>query len=185
MSRDIIQDTKSRMHAALEHLKEEYKGLRAGRASPSLLEPITVEVYGSQMKIKELATITVPEPRQVVITPFDGTNAGPISKAIEKSNLGLRASVEGKAVRVVFPELTQERRKDLIIQCHKKREECKVSIRNVRQDQNKLLKEHKSDGTIPEDDYKRLEKQIQELTDENCKHADDLCTTKEKEVSTV
>ena len=140
MAQDLIQDTKSRMHATIEHLKEEYKGLRAGRASPAILEPITVEAYGSQMKLKELATITVPEPKQLLITPFDGANAGPISKAIQKANLGLTPIIEGKTVRVVFPDLTQDRRKDLINQCHKKREDCKISIRKVRQDQNELLK---------------------------------------------
>jgi ribosome recycling factor len=185
MAQDIIKDTKSRMDANLEHLKEEYRGIRAGRASPGILEPLTVEVYGSQMKLKELATITVPEPKQILITPFDGANAGPISKAIEKSDLGLRSAVEGKTVRVFFPDLTQERRKDLINQCHKKKEDCKISIRNVRRDQNEELKKQKSDGIIPEDDYKHLEKEIQKLTDNACKEVDVLCTSKEKEISTV
>ena len=182
MAQDIIEETKSRMHSNLEHLKEEYRGIRAGRASPAILEPITVEVYGTQMKLKELATITVPEPKQLVITPFDGANAGIISKGIEKSNLGLRPIIEGKTVRIVFPDLTQDRRKELITQCHKKREECKVSIRNVRRDQNEHLKKQKD---IPEDDHKRLEKQIQEFTDKACKDVDDLCATKEKEIATV
>lgn len=182
MSHEIIEQTKSRMQANLDHLKEEYRGIRAGRASPAILEPITVEVYGSQMKLKELATITVPEPKQLLITPFDGSNAGLIVKAIDKANLGVRAFLEGKAVRVVFPDLTQERRKELIAQAHKKREECKVSIRNVRRDENERLKKMKD---IPEDDQKRLEKQIQEHTDKSCKDADDLCATKEKEIATV
>lgn len=185
MSQHIINDTKSRMDANLDHLKEEYRGIRAGRASPSILEPLTIEVYGSQMKLKEIATLSVPEPKQVLITPFDGSNAGPISKAIEKSDLGLRSAVEGKAVRVFFPDLTQERRKNLIDQCHKRREDCKISIRNVRRDKNEELKQGKSNGLIPEDDYKHLEKEIQKLTDNACKEADTLCATKEKEISTV
>ncbi|MBS0654275.1 MAG: ribosome recycling factor [Verrucomicrobia bacterium] len=182
MSHEIIEETKSRMHANLEHLKEEYRGIRAGRASPAILETVVVEAYGSQMKLKELATITSPEPKQLVITPFDTANVGLIFKGIEKANLGVRASVEGKTVRVVFPDLTQERRKDLVTQCHKKREECKISIRNVRRDQNEHLKKQKD---IPEDDQKRLEKQIQDLTDKACKDADDLCAAKEKEITTI
>lgn len=182
---DILQDTKNKMQHALEHFKEELRGLRAGRANPGLLEPVMVEVYGAQMKLKEVATITSPEARQLVINPFDATNVQHISRAIDKANLGVRAVVEGKTVRVMFPELTADRRKDLIGQAHKKREECKISVRNIRRDANELVKKSKSGGTITEDDVKRLEKQIQELTDKSCKDADDLCTTKEKEISTI
>ncbi len=182
---DILQDTKQRMQQALDHFKEELRGLRAGRANPGLLEPVTVEVYGAQMKLKEIATITSPEPRQLVINPFDAQNVQHIAKSIDKANLGVRAVVEGKTVRVMFPELTQDRRKDLIGQAHKKREECKVTIRNMRRDSNELVKKAKSGGIITEDDVKRLEKQIQELTDKSCKDADDLTVAKEKEISTV
>jgi len=182
---DIIADTKTKMNAAHEHLKQELKSLRAGRASPALIEPLSIEVYGSQMKIKDVATIAQPEPRQLLITPFDGQNAQPIVNAIQKSNLGLSPRLEGKAVRVIFPELDANRRKDLINQCHKKKEECKISIRNIRRDQNELLKKLKSAGTLPEDDVKRLEKQIQELTDKSCLEADAASTAKEKEIATV
>jgi ribosome recycling factor len=182
---DIIEATKNQMQAALDHLKEELRGLRAGRANPALLEPVTVEAYGAQMKLKEVATITSPEPRQLIINPFDAANAGLIAKAIDKANLGVRASVEGKTVRVTFPELTAERRKEIINQAYKKREECKVSVRNVRRDANELVKKQKQGGTITEDDVKRLEKQIQDLTDKFCKDADDSCAAKEKEISTI
>ncbi len=182
---DILQDTKQRMQQALDHFKEELRGLRAGRANPALLEPVTVEVYGAQMKLKEIATITSPEPRQLVINPYDVQNVQHIAKSIDKANLGVRAVVEGKTVRVMFPELTQDRRKDLIGQAHKKREECKVTIRNARRDSNELVKKAKAGGTITEDDVKRLEKQIQEHTDKACKDADDLTAAKEKEISTV
>ncbi|MCE5293685.1 MAG: ribosome recycling factor [Chlamydiales bacterium] len=182
---DILQDTKNRMQQALDHFREDLKGLRAGRASPNLLEPVMVEVYGSQMKLKELATITAAEARQLVINPFDATNAQAIARAIDKANLGVRAVVEAKSVRVMFPELTSERRKDLISQAHKKREDCKVTIRTVRRDANELVKKAKSTSVITEDDVKRLEKQIQELTDKSCKDADDLSQSKEKEISTI
>jgi ribosome recycling factor len=182
---DILQDTKNRMQQALDHYKEELRGLRAGRANPALLEPVTVDVYGSEMKLKEVATITSPEPRQLVINPFDIQNVQHIARAIDKANLGVRAVVEGKTVRVMFPELTQDRRKDLIAQAHKKREDCKITIRNMRRDANELVKKAKSGSVITEDDVKRLEKQIQELTDKACKDADDLSATKEKEISTI
>lgn len=173
------------MTTVLEHLKEELKGLRAGRANPSLIEPVMVEVYGAQMRLKEVATITSPEPRQLVVNPFDVSNTPHIAKSIDKANLGVRAVVEGKTIRVMFPELTAERRKDLIAQAHKKKEESKVSIRNIRRDANEAAKKLKANGDITEDDLKRLEKQIQELTDKSCKDADDLSVAKEKEISTI
>ena len=185
MADDIINETKKRMNVQLEHLKEELRGLRAGRASPALLEPIMCDVYGSQMRIKELATITAPEPRQLVVSPFDTTNAAHIAKAIEKANLGLRAILEGKSVRVNLPELTQDRRKELIAQCHDKREKCKIAIRTVRRDMNETAKKQKAASIITEDDLKRLEKQVQDLTDKSCKDADDIAAAKEKEISTV
>lgn len=185
MTNDILSETKKRMSIQLDHLKDELRGLRAGRASPALLEPVMVDVYGSQMRIKELGTISSPEPRQLVISPFDTTNAGHIAKAIEKANLGLRAILEGKTVRINLPELTQERRKELVSQCHDRREKCKVAIRNVRRDQNEDAKKKKTASIITEDDLKKIEKQIQELTDKSCKEADDICAAKEKEISTV
>lgn len=182
---DILQDTKNKMQQTLDHFKEDLRGLRAGRASPSLLEPVMVEVYGSNMKLKEVATIQAAEARQLVVSPFDVSNLQHIARGIDKANLGVRAVVEGKAVRVMFPELTADRRKDLISQAHKKREDCKITIRNIRREANELVKKAKSGGTITEDDVKRLEKQIQEQTDKSCKDADDLSAVKEKEISTI
>ena len=185
MTDDVLQQTKTRMQAAIDHLKQELKGIRAGRASPALLEGILVEAYGAQMKIKELGTITAPEPRQLHIIPFDGQNAKAIASGIDKANLGVRAVLEGKAVRVMFPELNEERRKELIGQCHKKREDCKVAVRGIRRDQNEIVKKQKSSSQITEDDLKRFEKHIQELTDKFCKEADDASLAKEKEISTI
>lgn len=182
---DIVQETKNRMTAVLDHLKEELRGLRAGRANPALIESVMVEAYGAQMKLREIANITTPEPRQLVINPFDGANAPHIAKAIDKANLGVRAAQEGKSVRVTFPELTADRRKELIGQAHKKREEAKVSIRNVRRDSNEAVKKQKASSTITEDDVNRLEKVIQDLTDKSCKDADDMASAKEKEISTI
>ncbi len=181
----IQEETKKKMHQCIEFYKQELRNIRAGRATAALIEGVLIEAYNSQMKLKELGNISSPESRQLLITPFDGSLAGPISKGIEKANLGLRSSVEGKTVRVFFPELTQERRKDLITQCHKKREDCKISIRSVRRDVNEFLKKQKAASIITEDDIKREEKHIQELTDKFCKEADDACVEKEKEISTI
>lgn len=185
MTDKIFQETKQRMQAQLEHLHEELRSIRAGRATSALLEPVIVEVYGSEMRLKEVASITTPEPRQLVVTPFDTANVQHVAKSIDKANLGVRAIVEGKSVRVMFPELTQDRRKQLIGQAHEKREKCKVAIRNVRRDQNETAKKKKGSGEITEDDQKRLEKQIQELTDKSCKDVDDMVAAKEKEISTI
>lgn len=181
----VIQHSKESMNAAIDHLKQELRALRIGRASPALIEGILVEVYSAQMKIKDVATITSPESRQLVITPFDGSNAGAISKAIEKANLGVRAVLEGKNVRVLFPELDQNRRKELVAQSHKKREETKVAIRNIRRDANETIKKLKAHSEITEDDVKKMEKTIQDLTDKSCKEADDVTLAKEKEIMTI
>lgn len=182
--KELVDHTKNTMTTAIEHLRQDLRSLRAGRANSTVLEGIVVEAYGSQMKLKELATLTTPEPRQLLITPFDVANAAAISKAIDKANLGLRVSVEGKLVRVFFPELDENRRKDLVTQVHKKREDCKVVVRNVRRDSNEKLKAMKTAG-LPEDDAKRIEKHVQDMTNQYCKEADDVATVKEKEIMTV
>jgi ribosome recycling factor len=181
---NVLDQVKRGMEGALDHMKQELRGLRIGRANPALVEGISVEVYGSQMHIRELATINTPEPRQLLITPFDINNAGSISKAIDKANIGVRVALEGKLVRVFIPELNESSRKDLVTQVHKKKEECKVSIRNVRRDANEDIKKLKTEGT-PEDDIKRLEKEIQHKTDHACKEADDIAAAKEKEIMTI
>ena len=185
MSQNCLEITKTHMKGAIEHFQHELKAIRAGRASPLLIEGVQVEAYGSFMKIKELGTITSPEPRQLLITPFDVTVAGNISKAIDKANLGVRTSLEGKMIRVFFPELDTARRKELVNQVHKKKEDGKIAIRNCRRDANEMIKKIKADSSMPEDDIKRMEKQIQEMTDKFCKEVDDLSLAKEKEVMEV
>jgi len=181
----IVSLADQHMDGSIEHLREGLHSLRAGRASSVMIEGISVEVYGSQMRIRDLATITVPETRQVVIMPFDVNNASAIAKAIEKANLGLRSSLEGKMVRVFFPELDEERRKDLVKQVRKLEEEGKISVRNARREANESIKQLKSDGHIPEDDVKRHEKKIQDLTDAHCKRIEEICKQKEEEIMTV
>lgn len=181
----VVDDTKKRMQDALEHFKKELGNLRTGRANPGILDSVPMEVYGTQMRIRELANVTVPEPRQILITPFDPQTAGPISKSIEKANLGLHPIIEGHAIRINVPPLDESMRKEIVKQGKKKAEEAKIAIREVRRKGNDLLRKQKADSEITEDEMKRSEKKIQELTDEFCKQIDELFGMKEKEIMTV
>lgn len=182
---NIIDQTKSKMTSALEHLKEELKGIRTGRANPSMLDHVMVDMYGSQMRIRDIATISTPEQRQLLITPFDPQNKGIISKAIEKANLGFMPMVDGNVIRIRIPPMDEAVRKKMVELTHKRREEAKVSIRQVRRDANDTIRKQKSDGELPEDLMKKHEKNIQELTDKYCKEADELTEKKEKEIMTI
>lgn len=181
----ILDQTKAKMAAAVEHLKEELKAIRTGRANPAMLDHVTVEVYGSTMKIKELGSITSPEPRQLLITPFDGKNVGLIAKGIEKANIGFQPIADGNVVRLKIPPMDENMRKEMIKLCHKRCEETKVGIRNIRRDANETVRKQKSNGDIAEDVMKKVEKGIQEVTDKSCKEADEITQKKEKEVMTV
>lgn len=182
---NLFDQTKAKMVAAIEHLKEELKAIRTGRANTGMLDNVTVEVYGTQMRIRDLASVTTPEPRQLLITPFDPQNKGHISKGIEKANIGFVPYIDGNVVRIKIPPMDEAMRKEMTKLCHKRREDAKVSVRNVRRDSNEAIRKQKSDGHVDEDAMKRLEKQIQELTDKYCKEADDLCEKKEKEISVI
>lgn len=182
---DILEQAKEKMAAAIEHLKNELKSIRTGRANAGMLDGVMVEVYGSPMRIKDVASITVPEPRQLLITPFDTNNKNAISKAIEKANLGVMPMVDGNVVRIKIPPMDENVRKEMIKLCHKKKEEAKVGIRNIRRDSNEHARKQKADGNIAEDVLKKLEKNIQDFTDKFCKECDDLSEKKEKEVSTI
>lgn len=181
----VTDDAKNKMVAAIEHLRAELKSIRTGKANPGMLDTVTVEVYGSGMRIKDIASISAPEMRQLLITPFDHQNTHPIAKAIEKANLGLQPIVDGNSVRIKIPPMDESLRKEMVKICHKKREDAKISIRNVRREANETIRKQKSDGIIPEDMMKKLEKNVQELTDKYCKEADDISEQKEKEVMHV
>ncbi|MCE5316138.1 MAG: ribosome recycling factor [Parachlamydia sp.] len=181
----IQEQTKSKMAAAIEHLKTELKSIRTGRANPAMLDHVNVEIYDSQMRIKELASVTAPEPRQLLITPFDPTTKGAIAKSIERANLGFMPIVDGNVVRIKIPSMDESMRKEMIKLCHKRCEEAKVGIRNIRRDSNEAARKQKADGEIGEDILKKIEKAIQELTDKCCKEADDVTANKEKEISTI
>jgi ribosome recycling factor len=173
----MSQNTKQKMEAAIEHLKSELNSIRTGKASPAILDSVSVEVYGSPMRLKDISSITTPEARMILITPFDASNTAAIAKAIEKSNLGLRPIAEGKVVRIKIAAPDKEEREKNKKLAKKRAEEGKVSIRNVRREANDALKE------LAEDERKRQEKGIQELTDKYCKIIDELCEKKEQELS--
>ncbi len=182
---DVVEQTKAKMVAAIEHLKMELKGIRTGRANPAMLDGVVVEVYGSPLRLKEIASVTAPEPRLLLITPFDTQNNKAIGKAIETANLGLVPIVDGNVVRLKIPPMDDSMRKEMVKVCHKKREDAKVSIRNIRREGNDAIKRQKSAGELSEDMQKKFEKTIQDLTDKSCKEADDISEKKEKEISTI
>lgn len=176
------QQAKKEMEHALEHLAKELQNIRTGRANPGMVENLPVEVYGAQMKVKEVASITSPEPRQLVISPFDHNNSAAIGKSIEKANLGFLPIVEANLVRINIPPMDESLRKEMVKLLHKRREEAKVSVRHVRAKYNKQAK---ADSNLTEDDVKHHEKEIQVLTDEFCTKVDEVCEKKENEISTI
>lgn len=182
---DVLEQTKKKMAAAIEHLKVELKALRTGRANPGMLDTVMVEVYGSTVRLRDIASIAVVEARQLLVTPFDAKNVHSVAKGIEAANLNVRPVVDGNAVRVKVPEMDSSRRQEMCKEAKKKCEESKVVIRNIRREANDTVKKQKADGHIPEDAMKKAEKTIQELTDKSCKTADDVTAEKEKEILTV
>lgn len=181
----VTEQTKAKMQAALEHFKTELKGLRTNRANAAMLDSVTVEAYGSHMRIKELANVTVPEPRQILISPFDTQTGATIVKGIEKANLNLQPVLEGQVIRINVPPMDESTRKQIVKQGKEKAENAKIVIRDIRRKNNELARKQKADGLITEDVMKKEEKGIQELTDKFCKEIDDLFSAKEKEIMTV
>lgn len=182
---DILDQTKKKMNAVLEHLKIELKGLRTGRANAGMLDTVHVEVYGSRMKLKELANVSVPEARLLLISPFDPQNVHAIAKGVEAANLNLQPIVDGNVVRIKVPEMDKKVREEMCKQARKKCEDAKVAVRNVRREGNEAGKKEKSDGILAEDQLKKLEKNIQDLTDKSCKQADEMTAEKEKEIMQI
>ncbi len=181
----VENQVKAAMQAVVEHLKTELKGLRTGRANSAILDKVQVELYGSYVPIKSLANINVPEPRLIVVTPFDPTNVNAIAKGIEAANLGVHPIADGRVVRVPIPPPDESLRKQIAKQCREYGEKSKIALREVRRKFNELVRKQKADGVIPEDLMKKHEKHIQELTDKSCKDVDGICAEKEKEIMTV
>src|SRR3954449_5681767 len=179
---EFIGGAGERMDKSVEHARNEFTTIRTGRASSGLLDRITVDYYGTQTPLKQLATINVPEPRMLTIQPFDPSSIKAIEKAIQESDLGLTPSNDGKVVRLPMPQPTEERRKELVKVVRKIAEEGKVAVRNVRRDAVHHLKELKDVGT---DDERRAEENVQKLTDDHTKTIDDLLKHKEAEIMEV
>ncbi|MBE6994023.1 MAG: ribosome recycling factor [Ruminococcaceae bacterium] len=172
----------NKMQKTIEVLKSDFATVRAGRANPGVLDKITVEHYGSTMYINQLAQISVPEPRMLAIQPWDASARKAIVKAIQTSDLGINPQDDGKVIRLVFPQLTEERRKDLSKQVRKMGEDGKVAIRNIRRDAVDTFKKQQKKSEITEDDLKLFEKEIQDATDKYCKDIDTETARKEKEL---
>lgn len=181
----VTKDTEKKMQGAEEHFKVELKNLRSSRPNPAILDSVKVEVYGTEMKIKELGQVSVTDSRQLLVTPFDPQTAGPIAKAIEKANLNLQAILENNLVRVPIPPLTEEIRKDTVKEGKKRAEAAKVQIRKIRQEANATVAKQKADGDITEDLEEKMKKEIQKLTDKFCKDIETLFAEKEKDIMEV
>ena len=175
-------DLQRRMHGAVEALKHDLGGLRTGRASTALLDHITVEVYGSQMPLNQVATVSVPEPRLLTVQVWDKSSVHPIEKAIQSAGLGLNPITDGQLIRLPIPDLTEERRKELAKLVGQYAEKARIAVRNVRRDGMDHLKQDERKHQISEDERKRLEHEVQKLTDQTIAEIDELAEAKEKEI---
>jgi ribosome recycling factor len=163
--KDILKEAEGRMHAAIQNLDDDLAGIRTGRATPALVERLSVEYYGTPTSLMQLATITVPEPRSLLIKPFDPSSLKGIERAILISDLGLTPNNDGKQIRLNLPALTEERRRDLVKIVHHRLEECRVAVRNVRRDLHNDMRDFEKEKLISEDDLKRGEEDLQKTTD--------------------
>ena len=180
-----LADIKRRMQASIQSLKHELNGLRTGRASASLVEPIQVPAYGSVMPLNQVATISVPEPRLIAVQVFDKSLVGAVDKAVRDANLGLNPTTEGQTVRIRIPELNEQRRKELVKIAHKYAEDGRIAVRHVRRDGIDVLKKLLKDKAISEDDEKRQQGEVQKATDQAIGEIDQILAGKEREIMQV
>lgn len=185
MLKDLLNESEEKMKKTIEILRKEYSTLRAGKANPAILDKVMVDYYGTQMPINQLANIGVPEPRLLTIQPWDKSSIPAVEKAILKSDLGLNPSNDGNLIRIIIPQLTQERRLELVKTIKKKAEESRVGIRNIRRDYNDRIKGLEKAKTISEDETKKGQDEIQKLTDKYIKEIDHVLDVKEKEIMEV
>jgi ribosome recycling factor len=184
-SGQVMSEMQDKMNKAIHHTTEELKGVRTGRASVTLLDRVSVDYYGTKTPLKQVASINVPEPQLITIQPWDKSIMASIEKAIQASDLGLNPSNDGNVIRLSFPPLTQDRRKELAKVVKHIGEEGKIAVRNVRRDAIEELKKLQKDSVISEDDYYREHDHVQKITDDNAKKVDDMVLAKEKEVMEV
>ena len=180
-----IKELDKRMLGAMQALKHEFSGLRTGRANSAMLDPIMVDVYGQRMPINQVATVNVPEPRTIAVQVWDKATVAAVEKAIRDSNLGVNPSVDGQIIRLRMPDLTEERRKEIVKIAHKYSEAARVAVRNVRRDGMELLKKLEKDKKISEDDHRKHSAKVQELTDRTIKEIDSGLHAKEAEIMHV
>lgn len=185
MIKESIKEGETRMRGAIQSLEDDLSGLRTGRASPALVERLTIEYYGVPTPLIQLATTSVPEPRQLLIRPFDGSTIKAIEKAILASELGLTPNNDGKVIRLNIPPLTEERRRSLVKVLHNRMEEARVALRNVRRDLIKDLREFEHEKLISEDELKTAEEELQKLTDRFVAEVEEIGARKEKEIMEV
>ena len=185
MNKDDYKIYEEKMKKSIDSVAADFAAVRAGRANAAVLDRIMVDYYGSPTPIQQIASVGSPDPRQLLITPWDGSALKLIERAIQESDLGINPQNDGKAIRLNFPQLTEERRKELVKQIHKYSEGGKVAIRNIRRDAIEKFKKMQKDSEITEDDYKVAEKDLQKLTDDMCKEVDALLEKKEKELMAV
>ena len=185
MYQEVITAAKEKMQKTSVVLQNELRSIRAGRANPQLLDRVMVDYYGTQTPLPQMGNVTSPEPRMLVINVWDQKALPLVEKAIQKSDLGLNPSNDGKVIRLLIPELTEERRKDLSKQVHKVAEEAKVAVRAIRRDAMEQIKKLEKDGKITEDEQTKAEKKMQEATDDAIKSVDELAAKKEKEIMEV
>jgi len=182
MINELMRDARGRMQSALDVLSDDLLGIRTGRASPALVEKLQVGYYGSELSLIQLATISVPESRQLMIRPFDGSSLKAIEKAIQASDLGLTPSNDGKVIRLNLPPLTEERRRDLVKMVNNRLEDARIAIRNIRRDALKELREFEKEKLISEDELRQSETELQELTDEMVEQVAEIGKRKEEEI---
>jgi ribosome recycling factor len=182
---EFLADAQRRMDTSIEHTRHEFNSVRTGRASPALLDRITIDYYGTTTPLKNMSTITAPEARLLSVQPYDPTQIRAIEKAIQESDLGLTPSNDGKLIRLPIPQLTEERRKELVKLVRRSAEEGRVAVRNVRRDVMRHLEELVRNGEVGDDEERRAETQVQKLTDEHVKRIDELLKHKEAEIMEV
>lgn len=180
-----IKDLEKRMNSALDTLKREFSGLRTGRASASLLEPVQVQLYGQRMPLNQVASVSVPEARMLSVQVWDKAAVSAVDKAIREANLGLNPIIDGTIIRLPIPALTADRRQELVKIAHKYAEQARVAVRNVRREGMELLKKHEKDGDMSQDEHKKNSAKVQELTDKLIKDIDQLLATKDGEINKV
>lgn len=185
MADELSNELKRRMDGALEALRREFAGLRTGRASVHLLDPVVVKAYGGEMPLNQVGTVNVPEPRMITVQVWDRSLVVAVEKAIRDANLGVNPQADGQLVRVPIPELSSERRQELTKLAHKYAEQGRIAVRNVRRDGMETLKKMEKDGKISEDDHRRRSEEVQKATDEHIKKVDDALAQKEKEILQV